>query len=134
MAVSTDISSTVTATSVMLGAYGFFYGALRDTIADGLEVGRPAGNPTDREAQRKAVERAKRTALLLGLVPFVVWLIFLKPAVNEIEAGFDVDFSFSRYSALDIVFVLLAFAWLLIAFILLGQYFKLRQKAKNLGA
>ncbi|HEU4739644.1 MAG TPA: hypothetical protein VFS54_11290 [Solirubrobacterales bacterium] len=129
---STDISSTVTATSVMLGAYGFFYGALRDTIATGLEVGKPAGNPTDKEAQRKVVETAKKTALLLGLVPLAIWLIFLEPAVNEIEAGFDVGFSLEHYSALDIVFVLLTFSWLLIAFVLLDQYSKLRRKEKKL--
>jgi hypothetical protein len=129
---SADISSTVTATSVMLGAYGFFYGALRDTIAKGLEVGRPAGNPTDRRAQQKIVAAAKKTALGLGLVPLAIWLIFLKPAINEIEAASDAGFSLSHYSALDVVFVLLAFGWLLIAFVLLGQYFELRKKQSTL--
>ncbi|HEX6205701.1 MAG TPA: hypothetical protein VFZ29_07835 [Solirubrobacterales bacterium] len=129
---SNAISSTVTATSVMLGAYGFFYGALRETIAKGLEVGKPAGNETGRQAQRKVVATAKKTALGLGLVPLAIWLIFLKPAINEIEAAVDVGFSLSHYSALDIVFVLLTFGWLLIAFILLGQYFALREKERKL--
>lgn len=130
---SPEISSTVTATSVMLGAYGFFYGALRDRIDKGLEVGRPAGNETDRQAQRKVVAAAKKTALLLGIIPLGIWLVFLKPAVNEIEAGFDVCFSFSHYSALNIVFVLLAFSWLLIAFVLLRQYVSLRKKESKLS-
>lgn len=129
---SEGIASTVTATSVMLGAYGFFYGALSGRIESGLDVGRAGGNPTERAKQRRQVRTAKNTALLLGLVPLILWLIFLKPAINEIEAAFAADFSFHHYSPLDIVFVLLAFAWLPIAYIPLRQFKELRSKEKGL--
>lgn len=125
-----EIASTVTATSVMLAAYGFFYGALKDRIAAGFAVGL-AEEGEGRAGQKAAVTAARNTAFGLGIVPLVIWLIFLKATVEQIEAGLDVNFSISHYSPLDIVFVLLANSWLLIAVILLVQAIELTGKRKK---
>lgn len=122
------IASTVTATSVMLAAYGFFYGAVKGRIEAGSNVGLLASDPNTREEQRGTLRRARNTALALGIVPLAIFVIFLKEIVNEIEAAFDVDFALSHYSALNIVFVLIASSWLLIAAILLFQAGSLHSK------
>jgi hypothetical protein len=126
--VEPTIASTVTATSVMLAAYGFFYGALKGRIEAGSDVGDLAGEPDAREEQRGALRKARNTALALGIVPLGIFLIFLKEIVNEIDAALDVNFALSHYSALDIVFVLIASSWLLIAVILLVQAGSLHSK------
>jgi hypothetical protein len=122
------IAPLVTATSVMLAAYGFFYNALKGRIEDGFNQGDLSGDPVIRGQQRQAVESARNVALLLGIVPLVIWLVFLKETWHEIKAAIDVCFAISHYSTLDVVFVLLASSWLLIAILLLLQALSLHGK------
>ena len=51
----------------------------------------------------------------LAAVAAAIFVVLWKPAVNEVEAGFRVNFSVHHYSALDLIFVLLTATWLLIA-------------------
>lgn len=125
----------------MLGAYGFFYGIYRDRIEAGTDAGSPKASVPSVEEQIDLVTRARAAAALLGIVPFVVWLIFLGPAIEELEAAFEVDFAFSHYSAVDVAFFAVANAWLVIAAIMFGRVVglqidlgKLRSKLKALAA
>ncbi len=106
------IASTVTASSVMLAAYGFSYNALKGRIDAASDVGVKAAEPEAVKKQRATVVRGAWTAGSLAAVAFAIWLVLLKPAVNEVEAAIRVHFAFSHYSTLDIIFVLLTITWL----------------------
>lgn len=129
---SPAIAPYVSALSVMLAAYGFFYNAYKARIEEGKEVGDPAANTTAWTAQHTKVKRARAAARLLGIVPLVVWLIFLKPMVDQIDAAIDVKFALDRYSALDVVFVVLANTWLLVAAVALLEAKALSKKKTDL--
>lgn len=109
------VASTVTASSVMLAAYGFSYSALKGRIDAASDVGVKAAEAEAVKKQHATVARGAWTAGALAAMAFAVWLVLLKPAVNEVEAAFRVHFALSRYSTLDIVFVLLTTIWLVIA-------------------
>jgi hypothetical protein len=109
------IASTVTASSVMLAAYGFSYNALKGRIDAASDIGVKAAEPEAVKKQRKTVVRGVWTTGLLAVVAFAIWLVLLKPAVNEVEAAIRVHFALSHYSTLDIIFVLLTITWLAIA-------------------
>jgi hypothetical protein len=128
------IASTVTASSVMLAAYGFSYNALKDRIDAASDVGLKATDPEAVKKQRKTVVKGALTAGALAALAFVIWLVLLKPAVNEVEAGIRVHFAFSHYSTLDIIFVLLTIAWLAIAVGLAIKAISLIKDIKNYPA
>jgi hypothetical protein len=116
----------------MLGAYGFFYAIYRERIEAGTEVGELAKAKDELKKQEKRVERALSAALPLTLVPLVVWLIFLGPVIEEVEAAVDVCFSFDHYSAIDVAFFAAANAWAVIALLQGIQFFRLRRKRKEI--
>lgn len=120
------------AVSIMLAAYGFFYGLFKERIQGGLEVGTTLEDKAGYRKQVAQVNSARRIAWLLGAVPLVVWLIFLGPVVEEVEAAADVSFSLDHYSAVDVAFVLAAMAWLAIAVLVFRQAWKLRETAQRL--
>jgi hypothetical protein len=121
MATTSDIGSFVSASSVMLGAFGFFYGSVKDRIAAGSDVGPAAPDPVAWNRQLATVRRGRTIARLLAGVAVVVWVLLLKAVADEVEAAVDVHFSLSHYQPLDVVFVMLATAWLLIAALMWGQ-------------
>ncbi len=111
-----DVASIVSALSVMLGAYGFFYNAYAPQLTAGEEVGGAAANRSAWAKQVRTVERARTTARVLAAVPLVVFLIFTPDIWDRLEAlasGPDLG----DYSTLDVVFMLLACSWLAIALI-----------------
>lgn len=117
----------------MLAAYGFFYGIYRERI-DAAARGDDEGESAPETANLIAAAKSARSvALCLGILSLVIWLVFLVPVWEELEAAADVCFSFDHYSALDIVFVILASVWLPIAFILLRQATKIQETIKLLG-
>lgn len=128
----TDSASYLSAVSIMLGAYGFFYGNYREVIHTGLEVGERSDNDNIREQQSRDVGAALSVTHSLGFVAAVVWLIFLGPVIEEVEAAFAVSLSLHHYSAIDVAFVLAATAWLGIAIIVWHQAWKLRSKRDEL--
>lgn len=125
-------ASYLSAVSIMLGAYGFFYGIYRERIEKGLEVGSAAHADEVLEGQIEDVSKAMSAAWPLALVPFVIWLIFLGPVIEELEAAWDVCFSLDHYSAIDVAFFAAANAWLLIAAIVSWQLWRLRKKKPEL--
>jgi hypothetical protein len=126
------IAPYVSALSVMLAAYGFFYNAFRGRVEAGKEIGAPAASLTPWNTQVKKVRQARSAARVLGLVPLLVWAIFLKPVVDQIDAGIEAGFALDHYSALDVVFVVLANAWLLVAVISLLDAKSLSTKKSQL--
>lgn len=125
------IASTVTASSVMLAAFGFAYNALKGNIDHATDLESKSENSVVLAAQRKALNRGAGTAAGLAAVAATIFLVLLKPAVNEVEAAFRVDFSVHHYSALNIIFVLLTATWLLIAIGLAVKAGSLIKKKKN---
>ena len=109
-AVATPVTSMVSALSVMLGAYAFFYNAYSPRLKAGLEIGSPAANRTAWRHQVSTVEQARATGLVLGAIPFVVFAVFSPEVWSRIEAV--VSHPFRHYSALDVTFMLLACGWL----------------------
>lgn len=124
-------ASYLSAVSIMLAAYGFFFGNYGPAIAAGLEVGDPSGNQKEDLADIKKVTAGRTAALLLGVVPLAVWLIFLGPVIEEIEAAANVSFSLSRYSAVDVAFFAAANAWLVIAILQLVRAGRLWAKLSD---
>lgn len=129
---SVDGATYLPGVSIMLAAYGFFYGLYKERIQAGLEVGTTKEDKAGYGKQTKQVDSARRIAWFLGLVPLVVWLIFLGPVVEEIEAACAVDFSLDYYSAVDVAFVAAATAWLVIALIVFRQALELGKTRKRL--
>jgi hypothetical protein len=109
-----DIASIVSALSVMLGAYGFFYNAFSPRINEGEDVGGSAANRTAWQRQVRTVERARTAARGLAVVPLVVFLVFLPEVVDRTGSVADMAGD-GRYETLDVVFLLLAVGWLAIA-------------------
>lgn len=127
-----DSAAYLSAVSIMLASYGFFFSFYRDRIESGFEADETPPSENDEEAAIAEVSTARSAALLLGIVPLAVWLIFLGPVIEEVEAAFAVDFSFEHYSATDVAFVAAASAWFVIAFILLKQAVALWLKLRKL--
>jgi uncharacterized BrkB/YihY/UPF0761 family membrane protein len=121
MSTTSGIGPLVTASSVMLGAFGFFYGSSKDRIAAAHDVGAPAADPVAWRRQVATVRAARTSARTLGAVAIVIWVLFLKAVVDELEAAWDVRFSPAHYQPLDVVFVALASAWLVIGVLTLAQ-------------
>jgi hypothetical protein len=115
MAATPAIAPFVPALSVMLAAYGFFYNNYKSRIDAAADIGKRAADPVALRRQVAIVKQGLTAAIVLAVVPIVVWLLLLKETVDEVEAAIDVHFSLSHYSTLDVVFVVLANAWLGIA-------------------
>jgi hypothetical protein len=105
----------------MLGAFGFFYGSVKDRIEAGYDVGPAAPDPVVWQRQVATVRGGRTIARMLAGVAVVVWVLLLKAVVDEVEAAVAVHFSLAHYQPLDVVFVMLATAWLLIAALMWGQ-------------
>lgn len=129
---SPEIAPFVSAISVMLAAYGFFYNAYKARIEEGQDVGSPKPDHDDWKAQVAIVEKARSAARLLAVIPVLIWILFLPKVEDQLDAGRDVDFALDRYSTLDVLFVVLATAWLAIAIALGLQARGLTKKRKEL--
>jgi hypothetical protein len=125
------IAPYVSAISVMLAAYGFFYNAWKGRIEAGQDVGVPVPGAAAKATQRRTIEAARRVARVLGWVAILVWLIFLKKVADEVCDAFDAHWDLGKYSTLDVAFVVLANSWLLIGVALLNQAWSLTKKRRK---
>jgi hypothetical protein len=125
---SPAIASFVSAISVMLGAYGFFYNAYKGQIEDGLDVEGTAANDVAKRRDIKTVTRARNAARLLALIPLVVFALL----VPQLEDQFGGSLALSDYSTLDVLFVVLSFGWLVIALVVGVQWRRLATKLRGL--
>lgn len=115
-----DVASMVSALSVMLGAYAFFYNAFSPRIDAGEDVGGSAANRTAWERQVRTVERARAAARGLAVIPLIVFLVFLPEVVDRAGSLADAATD-GGYQTLDVVFLLLAVGWLAIAYLVFVQ-------------
>src|SRR5688500_6773432 len=115
-----DVASMVSALSVMLGAYAFFYNAFSPRIDAGEDVGGSAANRTAWARQARPVERARAAARGLAVVPLVGCFVFLPGVVDRAESLAD-RAAAGHDETLDVVFLLLAGGWLGIAVIVYLQ-------------
>ena len=115
-----DVASMVSALSVMLGAYAFFYNAFSPRINAGEDIGGSAANRTAWERQVRTVERARTAARGLAIVPLIVFLVFLPEVVDRTGSLAD-DAADGRFETLDVVFLLLNVGWLAITFLVFLQ-------------
>jgi hypothetical protein len=99
----------------MLAAYGFFYNGVKPSLDAAAQIGDAAADPMVWRQQLHTLERARKTALLLGIVALLIWLLFLREVISELEKAWDADFSLRHYSTLDVAFVVFATAWLALA-------------------
>jgi hypothetical protein len=113
--VTPEIAPYVSAVSVMLAAYGFFYNAYKARVEEGQEVGTASSDLDTWKAQVGKVAKARTAARLLAVVPILVWLLLLPKIVEQLKNGADVGFALDRYSTLDVLFVVVANVWLVIA-------------------
>src|SRR3954454_15781805 len=125
---SPAIAPFVSAISVMLGAYGFFYNAYKGQIDDGLLVEGTAANDVGKRRDMMSVTRARNAARLLALIPVVVFALL----VPQVEGQFSGSLALSDYSTLDVLFVVLSFGWLVIALVIGAQWRRLATKLKKL--
>ncbi|CAA9476475.1 MAG: hypothetical protein AVDCRST_MAG85-358 [uncultured Solirubrobacteraceae bacterium] len=128
---SPAIAPFVSAISVMLGAYGFFFNAYKSRIDDGLEASTSAANKADRDAAKRRVTSARNAATLLALVPLAVFALLLPQVEDQLVDG---TWDLARYSTLDVLFVVLSFAWLGIFLVVAAQWRKLQAKLKSFPA
>ena len=130
---SPAIAPYVSAISVMLGAYGFFYNAYKQHIDAGFDVEGDAANSAQRRKDRAAVQRARNAARVLAVIPLLVFVLLLDQVEDNVAAAID-DFSWDAYSTLDVIFVVLACAWLAIGLVVGDQARRLGRKLKQLPA
>lgn len=128
-----DVATMVSALSVMLGAYAFFYNAYSPRIREGEDVGPPAANRTGWARQMRTLERARTTARALAGISLLVFVVFI-PEVWERVDAVAANPTFDRYSTLDVVFMLLACSWLTIAILVWRQALGLSASLARLRA
>jgi hypothetical protein len=130
----TTIAPFVSALSVMLAAYGFFYNAYKGRVEEGQDADEAPQHLGTWETELKKVKRARNAALLLALVPLAVWLLLLDAIEDELDAAFAADWAIRRYATLDVIFVVLANGWLLISIGIGVQWVRLVGKRRRLSA
>ncbi len=133
MSTTPAVAPLVSAVSVMLAAYGFFFNATRDAITEGRAVPIAVPGKQMQRQNRQKVHRARNVAIWLTVPPVVVALVLVKPVVDEVRSAFDVSFALDRYSPVDVLFVLLAVAWVAIAVYAFQQAWSLMTKCRRMG-
>lgn len=122
------IAPFVSAISVMLGAFGFFYNAYKPQVEAGLDVSGTAANDVAKRQEIQTVTRARNAACLLTLIPLAVFGLL----VPQLKDQFSGSLALADYSTLDVLFVVLSFCWLLIAVVVGTQWWQLHHKLAGL--
>ena len=128
---SPAIAPFVSAISVMLGAYGFFYNAYKGEIEKGLDTSTSVANNAAKTAAINTIKRSRSAARILAGVPIVVFLLLTPQLYDQFFEG---TLNPGDYSTLDVLFVVLSFAWLAIAWGVSRQVRTLTGKLTTLEA
>jgi hypothetical protein len=113
--VSDAIGPLLSSVSVMLAAFGFAYGTVKDRIDDTVA---DTGVPDDTNVRANKREKAKKTRNIArgyAVVAFVVWLLLLSQIVTEVRDAFRPHLDFGDYSTPNVIFFVAANAWLAVA-------------------
>jgi hypothetical protein len=125
------IAPFVSAISVMLGAYGFFYNAYKSRIDAGFDTATDAANNVGKAAAREKISRARNAAVVLAIVPLIVFALLAPQLEDQL---FDGTWDLDEYSTLDVLFVALTCAWLAIALVVGAQAGALQRKLGKIPA
>jgi hypothetical protein len=127
-------ASFVSATSVMLAAYGFFFSNSHDRLDEAARVGSPSPDPTTWAVQVSIVTKARKIARLLATVPLAAWAILAPEVYDQLKAVWAVRFDFGRYATLEVVLFALINSWLAIAAFVALRARTFTKKIKQLKA
>jgi len=103
-----DEAAIVSATSVMLAVFGFFYNSQRDTLAEARKL-RLTESPDENERRARQAEHAGRVAAALALGAAVPAFLLLPELVARVGDAWGARLR--DYETLPAVFVALACAW-----------------------
>jgi hypothetical protein len=127
------VAPLVSATSVMLAAFGFFYNTQRDLLVKAADLEKSTST-SENKSRAKTALRAARASAVLALSAAVPAGLLTPEVVREVRSASDLGFSLDHYSTLDVVFVVLALSWwVLVVTMLLGSRKHLR-KARTLAS
>jgi hypothetical protein len=104
------IAPLVTATSVMLAAYGFLYNTQRDLVARASDLEKKTNADENLRAAKTALRAARAEASLVVAAAVPAGLL-TPEVVREIRHANAVGFSLAHYSTIDVIFVVLALSW-----------------------
>ena len=126
---SAEVSSLLSATSVLLAAFGFLYATWRNETVSALES-RSFEELSRLEAWTNEVRAVRNTkAIPLALASMLVAAIFLPPSVTMIRETFADG---GGYNALQAAFVLMEGFWVFVAASRLWLLWKLERILANL--
>jgi hypothetical protein len=109
---SAEVSPLLSATSILLAAFGFLYSSWRDEMAAAVEP-RSFEESSRIESRTKAVRTVRNTkAIPLALASTLVAALFLPPSVTMIREAIG---NGERYDALKAAFVLMESFWVFVA-------------------
>lgn len=107
-----EVSSLLSATSILLAAFGFLYASWRDEMTSALEP-QSFEELSRLEARTRAVKGVRNTkAIPLCLASMLVAALFLPPSVTMVREAIE---NGEGYDALRAAFVLMESFWLFVA-------------------
>jgi hypothetical protein len=127
----TDVASLVSATSVMLAAYGFGFNACKDQLAAARAL-RRTESASRNAAGADEARRAAWTAFGLAGAAVVPAALLLPEVVTQVRRARAVQFSLHHYQPVPVVFTVLAVSWWAIALALALDGRRHRAKARAL--
>jgi hypothetical protein len=127
------VAPLVSATSVMLAAFGFFYNTQRDLLVKAADLTKSTST-TENKARAKTALRAARTCVVLALAAAVPAGLLTPEVVREIRRAADLGFDLDHYSTLDVVFVVLALSWWVLVLTMLFGCRRHLVKARTLAS
>jgi len=127
----TEVSSLLSSVSLMLAAFGFFYGTLRERIDKTIADKSMPDHGTKRTGLRNEATRARNSAAWLAVAALVVWVLLLDEIEDRVAAAVD-DLSLDSYSTPDAIFFAAANVWLLVAIYVGSRWWKLRERVAAL--
>jgi hypothetical protein len=107
-----EVSPLLSATSILLAAFGFLYASWRDEMASALEP-QSFEELSRLEARTRAVRAVRNTkAIPLALASTLVAALFFPPSVTMVREALG---NGERYDALRAAFVLMESFWIFVA-------------------
>ena len=128
-----DVSPLLSSVSLMLAAFGFFYGTQRERIDAAIDdTTLPDAGSTKRKNLLKSTKRIRGSAAWLAIAALIVWILLLDEIEDRVGAVLD-DHSLASYSTPDAIFFVAANAWLLVATYIASRWLKLCKRVDKLS-
>jgi hypothetical protein len=114
-----SIGPLLSSVSVMLAAFGFFYGTQKDRI-DAVLAEKRSDDANVRKDQRETAKQVRAVACTFAGVALLVWGLLVPQLVASVGDAFDPRLDLGDYSTPHVIFFVAANAWL-VAAILMGK-------------